>query len=66
AGQVARLNTFREARDDGAVRSEIDAIRQLAASDGNLMPALVGAVKKGVTLGEISDALREEWGTWDG
>ena len=66
AGQVAQLSSFREARDDGAVRSEIDAIRQLAASDGNLMPALVGAVKKGATLGEISDAMREEWGTWDG
>jgi methylmalonyl-CoA mutase N-terminal domain/subunit len=66
AGQVAQLSSFREARDDGAVRLEVDAIRQLAASDGNLMPALVGAVKRGATLGEISDALREEWGTWDG
>jgi methylmalonyl-CoA mutase N-terminal domain/subunit len=64
--QVARLRGLRATRDADEVRSELVAIRALAGSDGNLMPALVSAVKAGVTLGEISDALREEWGTYDG
>jgi methylmalonyl-CoA mutase N-terminal domain/subunit len=64
--QVERLHGLRATRDADEVRSELVAIRALAGSDGNLMPALVSAVKAGVTLGEISDALREEWGTYDG
>lgn len=66
AGQVERLQAVRAARDDAEVRTALDSIRQVAGSDGNLMPGLVDAVKRRVTLGEISDALREEWGTWDG
>ena len=64
--QVERLRGLRATRDADEVRSELVAIRALAGADGNLMPALVSAVKAGVTLGEISDALREEWGTYDG
>jgi methylmalonyl-CoA mutase, N-terminal domain len=66
AGQVDRLGVARAARDGAAVRSALSDIRRMAASNDNLMPALVGAVKVGVTLGEISDALREEWGAYDG
>jgi len=66
AGQVERLHAVRLARDDAAVRTAVDSIRLVAGSEDNLMPGLVDAVKCGVTLGEISDALREEWGTWDG
>lgn len=64
--QTGRLAAFRADRDADAVRRELAAIRTLAASDGNLMPALIGAVKHGVTLGEISDTLRDQWGMWDG
>ena len=64
--QVERLRAVRARRDDAQVRTALDSIRVAAGSDDNLMPGLVDAVKLGVTLGEISDALREEWGTWDG
>lgn len=66
SGQKQRLSDFKGERDAAAVARELDAIRTVATGDDNLMPALVGAVKAGVTLGEISDALRAEWGTWDG
>jgi methylmalonyl-CoA mutase N-terminal domain/subunit len=36
-----------------------------AASEKNLMPAIIDAVKAAATLGEISDALRAAWGTYD-
>ncbi len=66
AAQVERLTSARTERDESAVRSALASIRVVAGSDENLMPGLIDAVRIGVTLGEISDALREEWGTWDG
>ncbi len=65
-GQIGRLTDMKTARDAQMVRSRLGAIRTSAASTENLMPPLIDAVKVGVTLGEISDALREEWGTYDG
>jgi len=65
-GQIGRLTEMKTARDSEAVRSRLEAIRTIAASTDNLMPPLIDAVKAGVTLGEISDALREQWGTYDG
>ena len=43
-----------------------DRGRRFAAARGtdNLMPRIIDAVKAMVTLGEISDALRAEWGTY--
>ena len=64
--QVERLGAVRSKRDDLATQSALDSIRQVARSDRNLMPVLIDAVKLGVTLGEISDTLKDEWGTWDG
>ena len=64
--QVERLGSVRSKRDNLAAQSALDSIRQAARSDRNLMPVLIDAVKLGVTLGEISDTLKDEWGTWDG
>ena len=63
---MEKLQAVRSGRDNVAARSALDAIRKVARSEDNLMPRLIEAVKVGVTLGEISDALRDEWGTWDG
>ncbi len=64
--QVAKLTEVRRARDDAAVRTALGAIREAAQGEANLMPPIVEAVKRSVTLGEVSDALREIWGTYDG
>ena len=39
---------------------------EAARGSENLMPPIVRAVKAECTLGEISDVLRAEWGTFDG
>jgi len=65
-GQVERLGDLRGRRDEGAARAALEAVRSTARSTDNLLPPMIGAVKASVTLGEISDALREEWGTFDG
>jgi len=48
-----------------AVAEGLDAVRAVARGDENMLPVMIAAVKGGVTLGEISDALREVWGTYD-
>jgi methylmalonyl-CoA mutase N-terminal domain/subunit len=66
AGQVARLGAFKVARSDEEVRARLAAIAGAANGSENLVPLFVDAVKAGATLGEISDTLREAWGTYDG
>ena len=64
--QVERLGARRAARRDDEVRARLAAVSSAASSTDNLLPRFVDAVKAGVTLGEISDTLRAEWGTYDG
>ena len=64
ASQKAQLAEVRRARDDGEVRARLDAVRAAARGTDNLMPPIIDAVKAMVTLGEISDALREVWGVY--
>jgi methylmalonyl-CoA mutase N-terminal domain/subunit len=59
--QVARIKAE---RDDAEVRARLEAVRAAARGTDNLMPHIIDAVKAMVTLGEISDALRAEWGTY--
>jgi methylmalonyl-CoA mutase N-terminal domain/subunit len=66
ASQVEDLRRRKEERDAEAVASALARVRAVAVTSENLLPPLVDAVKVGVTLGEISDALREQWGTYDG
>ena len=62
--QRAQLARVRAERDDAEVRARLEAIREAARGTENLMPRIIDAVKAMVTLGEISDALRAEWGVY--
>jgi methylmalonyl-CoA mutase N-terminal domain/subunit len=64
--QVERLMELRRGRDAAQVARALATIGATARGDANLVPPLIDAVKARVTLGEISDALRAEWGTFDG
>ena len=65
--QREKLRRFKAARDLKAVQQALKQVSALA-QDGsaNLLPGLVDAVKQNVTLGEISDVLRSEWGVYKG
>ena len=65
-GQIERLTAFKGERDAAEVRARLVAIRDGARGTSNLLPSIIEAVKAGVTLGEISDGLRAEWGVFDG
>ena len=57
------LAKYRSDRDSLAAAGALDRLRDFASGSGNLVPAIRAAVAAGATLGEISDALREVFGT---
>ena len=65
ARQAAALGEFRSGRDPATVEARVRTIRDTARGGDNLLPPMIAAVGDGVTLGEISRALRAEWGTYD-
>jgi methylmalonyl-CoA mutase N-terminal domain/subunit len=64
ADQRARLEQARNRRDAAGVRRTLQDVRAAADSTRSLMPPVLEAVRARATLGEISDTLREAWGTY--
>jgi methylmalonyl-CoA mutase N-terminal domain/subunit len=60
--QVERVRKVRAERSAEAWTAAMDALERIARADGNLMPAIVDAVRAYATVGEISDRLRVTWG----
>ena len=65
AAQSARVRAFRNARDPALAEAAVRRVEETARRDGNLVPAVVDAVKANGTLGEISDALRRVYHSYD-
>jgi len=76
AAQSKKLKDLRSRRDNGAVRRNLDALKKAAAQepvtpkDGqispvNTMPFIIDCVKAYCTVGEICDALRDVYGTYE-
>jgi len=66
SAQKERLAEVRASRDGPAVARTLDAVRAAVREGSNLLPPMIDAVKALATVGEISDALREEWGEYGG
>ncbi|MFB8166538.1 methylmalonyl-CoA mutase [Kitasatospora purpeofusca] len=62
--QVRVLGARRAARDEAAVRAGLDAMLAAARSGASMIPPMLDAVRAEATLGEICNALREEWGIY--
>src|SRR5581483_4046540 len=62
--QAQALARLRKTRDHRAVERALAGVKDAARKNTNVMPALVDAAKAYCTLGEISDAFREVFGTW--
>jgi methylmalonyl-CoA mutase N-terminal domain/subunit len=54
----------RATRDNAAVEAALARMVEVARTDENMVPAMLDAVRAEATLGEVCDALREEWGTY--
>ncbi|HUN87750.1 MAG TPA: methylmalonyl-CoA mutase family protein [Terriglobales bacterium] len=74
--QSAKLKALRERRSNDEVKRRLDALKQAAAhtpqvkvdgsiSDANTMPYIIEAVRAYATVGEICDALRSVYGTYE-
>ncbi len=63
--QIASLDGVKRRRDSGAVARTVDALRRGAAGSDNTMPLILDCVRAYCTVGEISDALREVFGTYE-
>jgi methylmalonyl-CoA mutase N-terminal domain/subunit len=65
AAQRGGLGTMKDRRNPDELRTTLSTVRAAAQSGANLLPPMIQAVKAMATLGEISDVLREVWGTYD-
>ncbi len=62
--QVKVLDRRRAGRDEAEVARAIEAMLGAAREDRNMIPSMLEACRAEATLGEICDALREEWGEY--
>jgi len=62
--QLARLSDLKKKRDPQAVKRYLKRVEEVAHSKDNTMPVIIEAVESYVTLGEICDTLRKQWGTY--
>ena len=62
--QKSKLEKLRKDRSDTKVQESLDALRNACHREENLVPHCLEAVKNLVTLGEIEEAFREEFGLW--
>jgi methylmalonyl-CoA mutase N-terminal domain/subunit len=74
--QTKKLKALRERRNNEDVRRALDALKRAAAqqpeagtngniSPANTMPFIIDAVRAYATVGEICEALREVYGTYE-
>jgi methylmalonyl-CoA mutase N-terminal domain/subunit len=65
AEQIGTLEKVRATRDSRAVEDSLGRLRNAAADpNANTMPFIIDCVKTYATVGEISDALRDVFGTY--
>ena len=62
---IKRVQALRQSRDNIKLEQALSALRQAASGDENLMPYILDAVRAYGTFGDISNVLREVWGTYE-
>ncbi|UWR30855.1 protein meaA [Sulfitobacter sp. W002] len=66
ADQLSRLDAWRSARDEAAVKQALADLRAAASAGNNIMPASIAAAKAGVTTGEWAAQMRAVHGEYRG
>ncbi len=62
--QIASLQAFRAARNQGEVDEALGQLRAAAVGGDNIMPSSIACARAGVTTGEWSEVLREVFGEY--
>jgi methylmalonyl-CoA mutase N-terminal domain/subunit len=63
--QMAKLAAVKARRDEARVKRTLEELRQTARGTGNTMYPLLECVRAYATVGEMCNALREEWGEYE-
>jgi methylmalonyl-CoA mutase N-terminal domain/subunit len=63
--QLERTARLRAERNPEGAAAAIDAVREAARGETNLLPPMREALRVRCTVGEICETLREEWGMYD-
>ncbi|VXC97959.1 methylmalonyl-CoA mutase [Sphingomonas sp. AX6] len=63
-GQIERIERVRASRDEAACQAALDALREGAKGEGNLLALAVEAARARATLGEISAAMEDVFGRY--
>ncbi len=64
-GQIARIKASKAARDEAACQAALNALREGARGDANLLDLAVKAARARATLGEISTAMEDVFGRYE-
>ena len=64
--QLKRLAQFKEARETEELERKLDALRDVARGEGNLLHPIRDALKAGGSVGEVCGAMRDVFGEYRG
>jgi len=64
--QIARVKELKARRDKERHKAALKRLREVAAADENVMPALVEAAEADATVGEMMNTLKAVYGQYDG
>ena len=64
--QLARLRAFKERRDQAAVEAKLEALRDVARGEGNLLRPIRAALAADASIGEVCGAMRDVFGEYRG
>ena len=62
--KVGELVVMKSNRDEARVSESLAALEEICKGDGNVMDALIVALKAEATVGEVNGVMREVFGTW--
>ena len=64
--QLKRLGEFKSGRDQAGVDERLEALREVAGGDGNLLPPIRESLRAGASIGEVCGAMRDVFGEYQG
>ncbi len=63
--QIRKLNKLKEERDNDKVQEKLERLKEAARGTENLMPFIVDSIREYTSIGEIINALKEVFGTYN-
>ena len=62
--QIKQLQELKRKRNQSNVNSTLEQITKVCRTRDNLMPYIISAAKEHATVGEIIEAMKNEFGEW--